>query len=274
MAAANVKAKPAVDIAALQNIAAHNPANTPLPGGLPADPTYLAFLRGIGFTYGEAFQQAQQNIAAAKAQYSTAVQRLPAQLEQGEKAVNDQMLDRGTFDSGERLQKLALEKTADQNRRVDLASQQAQGIAGAQQSLQQKISELARAQADAVGGLQGRRQDQTNQDRYIQAVRAAAQSSGGGGGGGGIALPTPATVAQPGSTPSFRAQRAGEGRASYYNSLDPGGQLQFAAYINSQTPGSTDPTAAVWKWLAADPVAGVSQSARDQRASSSGRRYY
>lgn len=177
----------------LQSIAAQNPANTPLSAGLQADPTYLAFLRGAGYSYNQALQLAAQNEAQARSTYQTANSRLPEQLRQAQESTDTGLLDRGVWRSGERLVRENRNVVANQEAGQDLLSQRAAAIQGAQSTLQGTLADLARARADAEGGLQDRMAQRANQDKYINAVRGAAQSGGSGGGGGSftISAPTP-----------------------------------------------------------------------------------
>lgn len=177
-------------------IAAQNPLTGPLPQGLAADPVYLAFLRGAGYSFNNAAQAALANIAAARATYNTQQARLPEQLRQANEATNTNALDRGVFSSGERLQRVNRNVVANQNAHQDLVDARAAAISNAQQTLHSAIADLARQRADAVGALQERIRQQQNQDKVIAATRdaniqAARIAAGGGGGGGSVSITLP-----------------------------------------------------------------------------------
>lgn len=145
----------------------------PLPEGLTADPTYLAFLRGMGMDQRTALTTAAEHQAQAKAAYATGVQRDPAVLEAAQRVTDRGYEQGGTFFSGQRLRDEAQNVTTDQQRLQDLATNRATALGGIQTDLQTQLSQLARNQADEIANLQGRRDAQTNQDKYIQAVGAA-----------------------------------------------------------------------------------------------------
>lgn len=246
--------------------AANNPANNPLPGGLQADPTYLSFLRGIGFTQANAYQTALQNLASARSAYETQASRLPQQLSQAQEATDTGVLDRGVYDSGERLDRENKNVVANQQAGQDLLSARASAEQQALQGFQGTIAQLQQQQADAVGGLQDRRQQEADQQKYINQV------AGGGGGGtsvtisGGtvpVAPPAPAATAPappktqgpdgttvapnrivtPASAQPAMAQGENIGQylstpsvKNYYDGLDAPGKQNFLTFIKAQYP--------------------------------------
>lgn len=263
-----------------------NPANAALPGGLHADPTYLSFLRGAGFSYQEAINLAAQQQAAAKGTYATQSQRLPEQLKEAQEGTDTGLLDRGAYNSGERLIRENRNVVTNQQQGQDLISARAAALAQAQATLQGSISQLARDQADAVGSLQDRVQQQNNQDRYISAVAGA--NSGGGGGGGSVSFdlgpapgsPAPAAPASApaASTPTSRApaqgatpggqplQAAGQtindylaspSLLSYVGGLPADQQKQFVAFTQASNPGAD--LSPVLRYIAGNSTAAAGQ---------------
>lgn len=229
--------------------AAQNPANTPLSPGLTADPTYLAFLRGAGFSQQEAQTQALAQIAQARAAYATQSARLPEQLTQARENTDNSYAN-GAFFSGERLVDQNRNTVANQEHGQDLLSTATGAYAGAQSDLQKTLADLARQRADAEGGLQDRQRQQSNQDRYISAV--AGSRSGGGGGGVTINIPTPAggVTTQPVGAPKPAGPAApllGAGQKigdylnsvplhSYLGQLDNAGQGDWLKFMQAQYP--------------------------------------
>lgn len=153
----------------------HSPVDQPLPEGLQADPTYLAFLRGAGMDQTTAWTTALQHLAAVKANYATQVQRDPEQLRQANEGTDQAYLNNGGWANGNRLQELARNRVTDQQRLQDLATGEATGISDTHTQLQQQLSQLGRNNVDQIGALQGRQDQQNNQDKYIAAVGAANQ---------------------------------------------------------------------------------------------------
>lgn len=221
----------------LEALAKQNPANTPLPAGEHADPTYLAVLRGMGYQFNQAVNVANSQMAQVRATYATQAQRLPEQLQQAQEQTDTGLLDRGAFQSGERLVRETRNRVANQEQGQDLLSARAAGLTGAQATLQSSLADLAKQRADAEGELVGRTQAQNNQDKYIAAVRGAASSSGGGGGsvavsvGGGGAPATPAPA-----TPAGSANQSSAARAQTFGTAQPilGGQQHINDYLASQ----------------------------------------
>lgn len=263
MAAAATKPDPGTQF--LQDIAADNPAATPLSDGLHTDPTYAAFLRGIGYSYSDSVQKAMQQMTAARTTYDTQVSRLPEQLHQAQEATDTGLMDRGVYNSGERLVRENRNVVADQQTRQDLATQKASALSAAQGGLQSAIADLARQRADAEGDLQNRQEQRVNQDKYIAAVRGAASGGGGGGGGnvnltlpgapgpGGALAPKPATASAGITGGSYSmpdagaqpAMAAGQHINDYLNSqpvfdyfagLDAPGQNRFTTFVRAQHP--------------------------------------
>jgi len=229
---------PTVDEIAAK-LGVENPANTPLTAGLRADPTYLSFLRGAGFSYDQAVHTAFQQETAARTNYATQAQRLPEQLAQAQEATDTGLMDRGAFNSGERLRRETQNVTANQEQGQDLASARAAAIAQAQAGLQGSISDLARQRADAEGTLQDRLTQQHNQDRLFdlqasnqkQYLAAAGAQAGGSGGGGSFTLPPLPTL--PSATAPAAAPKAAAGSG-------PGEQISGRGSFAS-TPASTAP---------------------------------
>ena len=191
----------------------HNPATDQLPPGLQADSTYLAFLRGLGVDYTTAQAAALQNIAAARAAYAGNVETEPLRRQQEIRGVNDALGDRGLWFSGERLTKVAEQRTASQERLAQYAAAQADAIRAARQGLASTIAQENMQRAEQVGGLQQRTDQRHNTDAYNRALANLAGGGGGGGGGfsygGGTlpgtgAAPTPAphAAAAPARPPS------------------------------------------------------------------------
>lgn len=158
----------AVDLSFLNGGADHG-----LPEGTPADPTYLAFLRGMGYDREQAWATAVQHVAEVKSAYRTAVSREPAQLQHALGAVDQQFGADNNYFSGARLANEADAQVQHEQRLGDLATTQAQALSGIHGDLQGQLSALARNNVDQIGALQGRRDEQVNQDRYIKAVAAA-----------------------------------------------------------------------------------------------------
>lgn len=217
----------------LQKIAAENPANTALQPGETADPTYLAFLRGAGFSFNQALQTALTQIAQAKAAYATQASRLPEQLRAAQETTDAGQLDRGTYNSGERLVRENRNTVANQQAGQDLLSGESGAISTAQSTLQAAIAQLAQQRAEAEGGLVDRRQQQTNQDRYISAV---AGGGGGGGGGGSISISYPTTPPATGG-PAPAAPAAAPQHPADTNPADQSGNFASPAAAPRQQPG-------------------------------------
>lgn len=217
----------------LHQIAAENPANTPLAPGLTADPTYLAFLRGAGFSYQDALHTAFQQMAAARANYATQAQRLPEQLHQAQEATDTGLLDRGVYASGERLVRENRNVVANQQQGQDLVTARASALQGAQSQLQTAISTLARDRADAEGQLQDRVRQQSNQDRYIAAVAGASGGSGGGG-GGSYTLPAPAVAPTAPAAPGANQTSAGRAQINAPTQPTLGAGQTIDDYLASQ----------------------------------------
>lgn len=256
MAGAAAKADPGKGF--LQQIAAQNPLNEPLPPGVTADPTYLAFLRGAGYSYNQAWQTALQNMAAARASYDTQASRLPAQLQQTQEVTDQDAGNRGTYSSGQRLVEENRNTVANQQQGQDLVAARAAALQDAQSKLQVAISDLARQRADAIGGLQDRLTQRADQNRYIAAVANATRAASGGGGtitiGGSPQPPQPAQPAQPGqpgqTQPNSRAgaqpqQAPGQSINDYLSSkpvydyvtrLASPDQANFVKFIQAQYP--------------------------------------
>lgn len=144
-----------------------------LPSGTAADPTYLAFLRGMGMDQTTAWATAVQHVAALKAQYQTAAKRDPMQLQDELRQTNAGYSGGGNWWSGQRLQDVAETRTHDQERLADLKTAETTGIAGEQDQLRAQLEQLARQNVDQVGALRQRTDTQHNQDAYIQAVAQA-----------------------------------------------------------------------------------------------------
>lgn len=178
----------------------------PLPAGVTADPTYLAFLRGVGMDQSTAWATAIQHISSVQAAYQTAVERDPQILKDAIRGVNGTYSANGNFFSGGRLEDVAQKRVEDEQRRADQAGAQAQGISDAQLQLRQNLSTLARQNVDQIGALQGRHDERAAQDRYIGAVRQQALARAGGG-SGFDPYPPGATSAPPAAPalPSFLA---------------------------------------------------------------------
>ncbi len=283
--------KPKVDAGAafLQSIAANNPANTPLQAGLHADPTYLAFLRGIGYSYDQATRTAFEQMESARAAYHTQASRLPEQLRAAQEQTDAGAMDRGVFASGERLQRENRNVVTNQQQGQDLLSARATAMSGAQQTLQGAIAELQRQRADAEGDLQNRIQQRADQDRYIKAVGGA--NSGGGGGsvsfsvGGGGGTPAQPAPAQPAVAPAPKTPTgANAGRSAnqstaamqpalapgqdingylssrplldYLGALNPSQQQQFFAFTQAQYPNAD--FSVPLRYIAAQSTGGVS----------------
>lgn len=200
---------------------AGSPLQQPLPEGLQADPTYLAFLRGAGMDETSAWTTAIQHVAAIKANYQTQVQRDPEMLRSANEDTNQDYLNNGGFANGRRLEDLARNRVTDQQRLQDLSTQQATGISDAQTQLRQQLSELGRNNVDQQGALQGRQDATNNQDRYIAAVRDANQPAQ-------PAVPTPAVPAgAPGAPAAHPAIAAGAQLAA----MAPGAQSAFRQFV-------------------------------------------
>jgi hypothetical protein len=183
-------------------------------------------------------------MSQVRATYATQAQRLPEQLQQAQEQTDTGLLDRGAFQSGERLVRETRNRVANQEQGQDLLATRASGLTGAAATLQSSLASLAQQRADAEGSLQDRVQQQNNQDKYIAAVRGAAQSSGGGGSGsisvsvGGGAPPAP-TAPAPAQTGPGGVQRVGNvvqagigGRTGAQPIL--GGQQHINDYLGSQ----------------------------------------
>ncbi len=147
-----------------------------LPGGLPTDPTYAAFLRGAGMDARTAEATALTHIAAIRAQYHTNVQRDPATLHQDLENTDNNYLSNGDFFSGHRLVDENKNYITDANRLQDYSTGEATGISGERTGLQQHLSDLSRQNADQIAQLQQRHNDLLNNDRYIQAVNNQANA--------------------------------------------------------------------------------------------------
>lgn len=161
----------------------------PLPEGTAADPTYLAFLRGMGMDQQTAWSTAIKHVAALKAQYQTAVTRDPEQLHDELRTSNANYSGGGNWWAGQRLTDDAEVRTHDQERLADLHSGLATGIAGEQDTLRGTLEQLARQNVDQVGALRQRTDEQHNQDAYIRAVAQANTPKPAAPG-----VPTPATA--------------------------------------------------------------------------------
>jgi hypothetical protein len=196
--AAKAPAKPTIP----PYLAAKNPLNDTLPSGLAADPVYLAFARGAGYSFNNAAEQLLSQVAAARAAYNTGAARLPEQLKEALQGTNNAAADRGVFSSGERLVNVSRDRQANQNAYADLASTRSTAISNAQSQLQSAISQIARDRADAIGALQDRNTQRANQEKYIAAVRGA---NSGGGGGGSVSLTLPSLPAPGPAQPPGRA---------------------------------------------------------------------
>lgn len=190
----------------------------PLPEGTVADPTYLAFLRGMGMDQQSAWSTAIQHVAALKAQYKTAVSRDPAQLHDELRTSNANYSGGGNWWSGQRLTDDAEVRAHDQERLADLRSGLASGVAGEQDTLRAQIEQLARQNVDQIGALRQRGDEQHNQDAYIRAVAQANTPKAPGAppvptpaappAAPGSQVPTPSGQHAPGST-SLQQQLAG-----------------------------------------------------------------
>lgn len=233
--------------------AARNPANTPLPGGTVADPTYLAFLRGAGFSQQDAQAQAIKQVADARAAYATQSQRLPEQLAVARENTDATYGATGDFASGERLVQQNRNTVANQQAGQDLLSTATGAYGSAESGLQGTLANLARQQADAVGGLQDRAQQHADQNRYIAAV-AGARS----GGGGGVTINLPNPPPTPGATPAATvangppapvAPLLGAGQQindylssqplfSYLGQLNNNDQANWLKFVTTQHPGA------------------------------------
>lgn len=146
----------------------------PLPQGTAADPTYLAFLRGMGMDQATAWATAVQHVAAVKAQYQTAVSRDPQQLHDELRQTNQPYSDGGAWWSGGRLADVAETRTKDQQRLADLKTAETTGISSEQDQLRSTLEQLARNNVDQIGALQQRSDTQNSQDQYIRALAAAS----------------------------------------------------------------------------------------------------
>lgn len=220
------------------SVLAQNPLNEALPTGLHADPVYLAFARGAGYSFTNAAEQNLAAIAAARAAYNTAASRLPDELKQAQIGTDLDAGERGVFSSGARLVDENHNRVINQQHGQDLVSARSGAIAQANSTLAQAIAQIARERADAVGSLQDRITQHANQDRYIAAIRGANSGGGGGGGGVSFSLPNPGAGLPGPPAPANPAAAAGGG-----NALIP----RTATYAQ---PGQT-----VNAYLASDPVA-------------------
>lgn len=185
----------------------------PLPEGTVADPTYLAFLRGMGMDQTQAWSTAIQHVAALKTQYQTAVSRDPEQLHDELRQSNAQYSGGGNWWSGQRLTDDAEVRAHDQERLADLRSGLATGVSGEQDQLRSQIEQLARQNVDQIGALRQRSDEQHNQDAYIQAVARAntprqppapavpTPAAPGAPAAPGGQVPTPGGQHAPGTTP-------------------------------------------------------------------------
>lgn len=166
--AAGTKPKKALDLSFL-----NGGADQALPDGLVADPTYLAFLRGMGMDRTTAWTTAIQHIAATKAAYKTAVTRDPQILKEDQRQTDVGYSGHNNWFSGGRLADEAQNQVEDQQRLQDYSTTQATALSGIHGDLQNQLSQLARSNADQIGELQARRDAQLNQDKYIKAVGVA-----------------------------------------------------------------------------------------------------
>lgn len=192
----------------------------PLPEGLQADPTYLAFLRGAGMDQTTAWTTALQHLAAVKANYATQVQRDPEVLRQANEDTDQSYLNNGGWANGHRLQELARNRVTDQQRLQDLATQEATGISDTHTQLQQQLSDLGRNNVDQIGALQGRQDETNNQDKYIAAVAASQQQPG------SAAVPTPGAP-----TPAAPAPHPAIDAGQQLAAMTPGAQKSFRQFV-------------------------------------------
>lgn len=201
---------------------ADSPLEQPLPEGLQADPTYLAFLRGAGMDQTTAWTTAIQHVAAIKANYQTQVQRDPELLRSANESTDQSYRDNGGWANGNRLTELARNRVTDQQRLQDLATGQATGISDAQTQLRQQVSGLGRENVDQMGALQGRQDATNNEDKYIAAVSAANHPAT-------AAIGVPA-LPQPAQAPGAPdAQTVGAQLAA----MSPGQQGAFRQWVNT-----------------------------------------
>lgn len=128
-------------------LAGLNPPQAPLPAG-STDPAYLAFQRSLNYQQSIAQQSAQQQLQALQNQMLLGPQTLAEQGVISRRNISGAAESRGIFQSGERLQTLADERTQEAQKLAALRLQGSTQYGGIITSLQQQLASIANQRAE------------------------------------------------------------------------------------------------------------------------------
>lgn len=137
-------------------IAYKGPASIAANPAKNGDPTYLAYLRGLGLQESQAYSGFAQNQANLNAEYRTGIGDLGRSHEVRAENVGDNFHARGLWRSGEHAIGAARELGDYAAKQAALRSAHARTLAGYQSQLRDSVATLAQQRAEQELALQGR----------------------------------------------------------------------------------------------------------------------
>jgi hypothetical protein len=143
-------------LAAFLQSVGNSPLHQGLPAGTTPDSSWLTFLRSMGFTEAQAYQQASGAIDRAKRQVTMGVADVNTEGAEERRNISGNYEARGIFRSGERLADLARQRAAQTQKVGQLQTTGQDTIGGIRSTLSGQLSDLVRQRADQQLALQQR----------------------------------------------------------------------------------------------------------------------